>query len=302
MPNIAISYRRSDSSALAGRIFDRLAAHYGKHAVFMDVDAIPIGVDFRAHIDETLRHTDVLLAVIGAKWLGPRKGSEARLSEATDPVRVEIETALARKTPIIPVLIDGAKMPDAGQLPPEFGNFAYLNAAEVTTGRDFHSQMERLIAAIDRASAAKPDAAAAVYSRDAAHARRALGRDAARYGAAPLALLLVAHYLVVLGFDLNLAYLWLACVAVPLAFGAGLASTTSRGWAAAVGFALALGAIADCGMSVSESLATGDPLTPQTRSEWLENFQFFAVVGLSFLAGYFVAKAAPQSWRRRLAR
>lgn len=181
MPNIAISYRRSDSSALAGRIFDRLATHYGKHAVFMDVDAIPIGVDFRAHIDTTLRYTDVLLAVIGAQWLGAREGAAARISEATDPVRVEIETALARGAPIIPVLVDGAKMPEAGQLPPEFGAFAYLNAAEVTTGRDFHAQMDRLIAAIDLASAAKPAELSAVFRRDRAQARLQLGRDAARY-------------------------------------------------------------------------------------------------------------------------
>ena len=76
MPNIAISYRdptapRSpDASSIAW------PTHYGKHAVFMDVDAIPIVVDFRAHIDN-LAHTDVLLAVIGAQWLGARRGRSA---------------------------------------------------------------------------------------------------------------------------------------------------------------------------------------------------------------------------------
>jgi hypothetical protein len=76
MPKIAISYRRSDTAAMSGRIFDRLAAHYGKPSVFMDVDNIPIGADFRAHIGETLRRTDVVLAVIGAGWLGGRTAAK----------------------------------------------------------------------------------------------------------------------------------------------------------------------------------------------------------------------------------
>ena len=70
MPTILISYRRSDSSAIAGRIFDRLSHHYGEDSVFMDVDSIPIGIDFRNHIQDTLLRTDILLAVIGTNWLG----------------------------------------------------------------------------------------------------------------------------------------------------------------------------------------------------------------------------------------
>jgi hypothetical protein len=297
MPNIAISYRRSDSSALAGRIFDRLGTHYGKHSVFMDVDNIPIGSDFRAHIDETLRHTDILLAVMGGKWLGAREGMDARIRETSDPVRVEIETALKRNMPIIPVLVDGAKMPDAGEMPAEFGNFAFLNAADVAAGRDFNAQMERLIAAIDQASAASRGQASGVYQRDKAQARVALGREAAQFILAPLCLLLVAHYLVVLAFDLNLHYLWLACVLVPLGFGAALSALRSRGVTTAAVFAIALGAVATVAMTISESLATGDPVMPQTRGEWLDNFQFFGAIALSFLAGYFAAKALPKRWR-----
>ena len=50
MPRITISYRRADSDAIAGRIRDRLARHYGDRAVFMDIDNIPFGIDFREHI------------------------------------------------------------------------------------------------------------------------------------------------------------------------------------------------------------------------------------------------------------
>ena len=160
--------------------------------------------------------------------------------------------------------------------------------------------MDRLIAAIDLASAAKPAELSAVFRRDRAQARLQLGRDAARYFLAPFCLLLVAHYLVVLAFDLNLACLWLACVAVPLAFGAAFASAPSHGSAKAAGFAIGLGAFAVVAMTVSESLATGDPLLPQTRREWLDNFQFIGAIALCFLAGFFLAKAWPV--RRRLAR
>jgi hypothetical protein len=70
MPTIVISYRRSDSSAIAGRIFDHLTAYYGEESVFMDIDNIPFGMDFRTQIHETLQRTDIVLAVIGANWLG----------------------------------------------------------------------------------------------------------------------------------------------------------------------------------------------------------------------------------------
>lgn len=155
MPTIVISYRRSDSSAIAGRIFDHLTTYYGEESVFMDIDNIPFGTDFRTQIHETLQRTDIVLAVIGANWLGIGAGGAVRMSEPTDPVRVEIETALSQKTPIIPVLVDGAKMPDSAALPTEFGNFAYLNAAEVATGRDFRTHVDRLIGAIDRTVSGK---------------------------------------------------------------------------------------------------------------------------------------------------
>jgi hypothetical protein len=290
MPRIAISYRRSDTSAVSGRIFDRLAAHYGKHNVFMDVDNIPIGIDFRAHIGETLRRTDVVLAVIGAKWMGAQDGDKARILEESDPVRVEIETALARGAPVIPVLVDGAKMPDAAALPQSFGTFAFLNAAEVATGRDFDGQIGRLIAAIGRAAAAKPDDDA-IYASSKAAARRKLLLDLARYFVTPLILLLAAHFLVVVALDWSVAYLWAASLTLPLIFGATLSWFSGRGAGAACGYAVALGLVAAAGMTVSESLATGDPMLPQSRQEWLDNFQFAASMALSFAAGYFAATA-----------
>jgi hypothetical protein len=219
MPRIVLSYRRSDSSAISGRIFDRLTSHYGEESVFMDIDNIPLGVDFRTHIHEILQRTDVLIAVIGANWLGRNQAGETRMHEKADPVRVEIETALQHKSRIIPVLVDGAKMPESSDLPPEFGNFAYLNAAEVATGRDFRTHMDRLIAAIDNTGSGESlRAPAHAHSGRTQTAVADVGKpaqepwfaDALRYFAVPLVLLLVAHHVIVNAFDLNTKYLWAA--------------------------------------------------------------------------------------------
>jgi len=117
MPKIIVSYRRSDSQAMAGRIYDRLSAHYGDESVFMDIDKIPFGTDFREHIRKVLLDGDILLAVIGPNWLGKTADGGSRISDDADPVRVEIETALRQKTTVIPILVDGAAMPSSAPVP-----------------------------------------------------------------------------------------------------------------------------------------------------------------------------------------
>jgi hypothetical protein len=300
MPKILISYRRADSSAIAGRIADRLSNHYGDDSVFMDVDSIPIGIDFRTHIQETLRQTDVLIAVIGPNWLGQNAGGAARVNDKTDAVRVEVETALARNMRVIPVLVDGAKMPGSSELPPEFGNFAFLNAAEVATGRDFRSHMDRLIAAIDHSMAgatrgaatrvpsgrASPTAAEAPKS-----AQQAWLNDGLRYFVVPLVVLLVAHDLIVNKFDLKTEYLWASCITVPFLSGFALLWADRRGAGRALVFALALGVIGVVAMTISESLNSGDPIMPQTRFEWWDNIDFAVAIALSFIVGHGAARA-----------
>src|SRR5262245_42428174 len=113
MPKIVISYRRQDSEAIAGRIRDRLVGRYGAESVFMDIDSIPYGLDFRVQIEEALRYTDVLVAIIGPKWTGVSRGRRARIREDNDPVRVEVERALISGIAVVPVLVNGAKMPKA---------------------------------------------------------------------------------------------------------------------------------------------------------------------------------------------
>ena len=149
MPHIIISYRRADSDAIAGRIRDRLVSHFGESAIFMDIESIPFGIDFREHIAQALEESDILVAVIGPLWFGPGKDGKLRIAEDTDPVRIEVSTALQKGSPVIPVLVGGARMPDAADLPDSLKPLAYRNAAEVDAGRDFHPHMERLIRSID---------------------------------------------------------------------------------------------------------------------------------------------------------
>lgn len=148
-PRITMSYRRGDSGIITGRIFDRLANHYGKDAVFRDIDNIPAGVDFREHIDQTLDQSDVVLAIVGPRWVGSHSGRD-RLSEPSDPVRVEVETALQKRKPLIPVLVLNAHMPTIEHLPSSLHDFAYRNAVTIDAEQDFDVHIARLIRAIDR--------------------------------------------------------------------------------------------------------------------------------------------------------
>jgi TIR domain len=145
---IAISYRREDSTAVTGRLHDRLQAEFGKKNVFMDFDSIPYGVDFREHIRQTLERAHVVVAVIGPNWLGSRAKGPRRIDQSDDFVRLEIATALQRGIPIIPVLLDETPMPQPKNLPADLQGLAFRNALTLDSGVDFHHHTDRLIAGI----------------------------------------------------------------------------------------------------------------------------------------------------------
>ncbi len=152
MLRIALSYRRSDSAGITGRIYDHLTAHFGEGSVFMDIDAIPLGVNFRRYIADVLKETDFLLPVIGAHWAGAALEGERRIDDATDLVRVEIASALRNEsTIVIPLLIDGAPMPEPGALPEELRGLCFINAASISSGRDFSTHLMRIIGFIEDA-------------------------------------------------------------------------------------------------------------------------------------------------------
>jgi hypothetical protein len=153
MGNIFISYRRGDSIATAGRIRDKLVQVYGRNRVFVDVDDIPHGRDFVKILESKVAECDVLLAIIGPSWLDSRdaKGNR-RLEDKQDFVGIEIGSALQRQSiAVIPVLVDGAVLPTAEQLPEHLKPLARRNAIELRNTQ-FGSDADRLVRAIDTAT------------------------------------------------------------------------------------------------------------------------------------------------------
>ncbi|HSE81868.1 MAG TPA: TIR domain-containing protein [Gaiellaceae bacterium] len=150
---IFISYRREDSAYPAGWLFDRLAERFGAERIFKDVDSIELGDDFVEEIEEAVGQTDVLLALIGGKWLtvADEQGSR-RLDDPEDFVRLEIEAALRRSVRVIPILVEGASMPSEEQLPPSLTPLARRQALELSPAR-FSSDTSRLLAVLERALA-----------------------------------------------------------------------------------------------------------------------------------------------------
>src|SRR5215472_9531740 len=142
MPKIFISYRRDDSGYMAGWLYERLKRQFGPENLFMDIDTIPFGVDFRDHLQRGVGQCDVLLAVIGRNWLGRTAEGSRRLDDPRDFVRIEIEAALTRNIFVIPILIDQVRMPAETDLPASLAALAYRNALEIAHGRDFHVHVD----------------------------------------------------------------------------------------------------------------------------------------------------------------
>ena len=150
MPRIFISYRRSDSAAASGRIYDRLSVAFGEKAVFKDVDVIPPGANYPSLLNEAIAQCDVLLAIIGSHWLTVvESNGQRRLDNPDDFVRIEIEAALKRDAVlVIPVLVDDADMPSTGDLPDTLRPLYYRNAATVRNDPDFNRDIARLLTTI----------------------------------------------------------------------------------------------------------------------------------------------------------
>lgn len=116
-----ICYRRADSGAVVEVLAGRLSERFGAGNVFRDVDDIRLGVDFRQAVRQALSGCDAFLLMIGPQWLDARGADGARrLDRADDPVRIEVETAIARGLLIVPVLVGGAAMPRSDQMPDGF--------------------------------------------------------------------------------------------------------------------------------------------------------------------------------------
>lgn len=152
-PSVFVSYRRSDAPGYAGRLYDHLKPTFGKEHVFMDIGTLEIGVDFSARIGEALDECHALLAVIGPAWLDVKdEHGNRRLDDPRDFVRKEILAALIRDDVlVIPVLVQGADMPEVEELPAPLEPLAYRNALKLSDDH-WEYDMGRLASAIQRAA------------------------------------------------------------------------------------------------------------------------------------------------------
>lgn len=150
MPGVFISYRREDSAAYAGRLFDILSAAFGAENTFMDVDDIKGGDDFTTVIERKLGVSDALVAVIGQHWLSATDpDGRRRLDNPNDFVRIEIAKALQRGIRVIPLLVGGATLPHPTDLPDNLKALCDRQAVEVRDTR-FHEDARDLVDVLHR--------------------------------------------------------------------------------------------------------------------------------------------------------
>lgn len=148
---IFISYRRDDTEGYAGRLYDRLRQHFGSENLFMDIGTLKPGQDFVVAIEEAVSSCDVLIALIGERWLGiTDEEGRRRLDNPQDFVRLEIGTALKREVWVVPMLVRGVNMPRTVDLPDDLAKLARRQALTVDA-EHFHADMDRLIETIEEA-------------------------------------------------------------------------------------------------------------------------------------------------------
>lgn len=143
--SLFISYRREDTSGYAGRLFETLAAYVGRERLFMDVDTIRPGEDFLKVIEQTVGSSEAVIVLIGPRWLSAVDADgRPRLEDPEDFVRLEVKAALDRGLRVIPVLVDGATVPDREQLPSDLAALTRRHAVHLTHER-WQTDVEHLV-------------------------------------------------------------------------------------------------------------------------------------------------------------
>jgi TIR domain len=278
MPIIVISYRRQDTNEIARRIYEALKTKYGEKSVYIDIESIQPSADYRVHIRQTLERALVMLAVIGTQWRGVRADGSARIFDADDPVRDEVETMLANRRAVMPVLVNGAMMPTASEIPQSLLPFRYLHAIAMRSGDEFPADMQRLFRSIDTLTVKFWTLYASVYL------------------ALPLVLMLLCHYLLLFKFDVDPLYLRIAVAVISAALGTGLCfhvgfrALPALLTGAVVGLAAAIGMLA-VSFSLSNPYAPFDIWTfmPSLVRDREEVIEYFAIVALGTLFSNLVA-------------
>jgi hypothetical protein len=162
MPRIFISYRRDDSRTITGRIYDRLVQAFEPDSVFKDVQDIHSGQNWQTVLQQEIERSDIILAVIGATWttLTDEAGNR-RITNDEDYVRLEVAHGLQDAgCTVIPLLVNGADVPEREQLPPDLQPLTERQALRVREDPDFHTDMNILIRDIYRITGTEPVPAA----------------------------------------------------------------------------------------------------------------------------------------------
>jgi hypothetical protein len=160
MTKVFISYRRETGAGEARALFNDLEARLGEGSVFMDVDSIALGRDFRSILQVTLASCDLMLVLIDKNWAEAKDNQgRSRLSNPKDFVRMEVEAALKRNIAVTPILVQGATIPDAVQLPQQIADLAYRNGFEITHNR-WESDVKEMIRRLNIAPTGPPQKAA----------------------------------------------------------------------------------------------------------------------------------------------
>lgn len=158
MTKVFISYRRKESADFSGRLFDRLCGYFGSERVYMDVDDLVAGRDYREQIGEIIDECSVVLAVIGSEWIELTDGDgNRRLDAPEDQLRIEIETAFAKGKKVIPVLIHGAELPTGEELPESIQQLATLSPTRVQSGVPFQGDVGKLLDRLENQGVKHPD-------------------------------------------------------------------------------------------------------------------------------------------------
>lgn len=267
MPVILISYRRANSKEIAGRIHKELVERYGKKSVYIDINSIQVSADYRVHITQALEQALVMVAVMGKDWVGPRAEGKARIFDADDPVRAEVETAFANRRPVLPVLVNDAGMPAETDLPESLAPLPYLNAVMLRSDEGFSSGMERLFRGIDQLSVQFWTMFTSLYL------------------VLPFALILLSQYLILFKIDTKPIFLRLTIIAIAAALGFGLCfhirfrtvATLITG--AALGFASAIGMMAAVtALNNSTAPFTFWNFVPADARDWQEVIEYFTII------------------------
>jgi hypothetical protein len=180
MNSIFISYRRTDSPNATGRLQDALVEHFGAQRVFVDVTSLVDGVKYKDAIDAALRDCAVMLVVIGQRWLAMEDGAGHRkIDREDDIVRHELRTAFSRSIPVIPLLVDGAKLPTGAELPSDLRELPDRQARTLVYER-WQSDVRDLIRAIERHNVPPAPDSAEIRAEEAAKRLREVEAVAAR--------------------------------------------------------------------------------------------------------------------------